>query len=291
MSKKLKTLLITGAAGNIGRKLRESLRHEFFLKLMDRAGEPDFQPDDHKPPERLGETKVVGMDLSQWNPRLIEYLKGVEALVHLAADPNEKASWGDLVAPNLDALNNLFMAATLAHVPRVVYFSSNHAMGTYKRRKNQQGRSGRWLTTDLPPMPGTHVRDKDNTGKVVQVDSTPYGSMKLFGERLGLTYAQSVQGVFVAIRSGWVIRGENRPQDIPADANEWYKHQWLSTPDLCQLVRLAIETPKDPGTFIVVNGMSDNEGMVWDIEHARATLGYKPRHGLTRDFQYRSITE
>ena len=259
------TILITGAAGNIGRKLRQALHSQFTLKLLDlqNNGDPD----------------IMVIDLSRWHPDLPALFTGVDAVLHLAADPDERKPWGELVGPNVDALNTVFLAAMLARVPRLIFASSNHAMGGYK---DDEDRPGQWLTTNIEPKPGTRFESPSG----VFHDSIAYGSMKFIGERLGLTYAAIVQGVYIAIRVGWVNRiGENRPEDLPPDAPNWFKRMWLSTPDLCQLIQLAIESPQQPGTSLIVNGMSDNAGMVWDIAYTSETLGYQPQDGLTEDFK------
>jgi NAD+ dependent glucose-6-phosphate dehydrogenase len=264
-----KTVLITGAQGNVGKKLRAHLLGRYELKLLDMKA--------------AGDADVAVVDLSKWDDRLVDLFTGVDAVVHLAADPHESKSWLELIPPNLDALNNVFVAAIKAKVPRVIYASSNHAMGGYK---DVEG-SGRWLTSDLEPKPGT--RFEWPLG--VHRDSTPYGAMKLCGERLGLCYAESTPGVCIALRIGWVNPvGENRPEDLPAEANTWYKRMWLSNRDMCQLIELSITVPKPAGSYLLLNGMSDNEGMVWDIEYTRKVLGYVPQDGLTLDNKDRNRT-
>jgi len=253
------TILITGAAGNIGKKLRAHLSGRYTLKLLDinTAGDPD----------------ITAIDLSNWDDRLIGLFDDVDVVVHLAADPYDHKAWEELIPSNLDALSNVFVAAVKAGVPRVVFASSNHVMGGYSRAKG----AGRWLTTTLEHRPGTHYESRVGN----MCDSAPYGAMKLFGERLGKSYAQSAGAVCIAIRLGWVNRvGDNRPEDLPKDASIWFKQMWLSTRDMCQLMEQAITVPKEPKSFLVVNGMSDNEGMVWDIEATKRLLGYVPQDGL-----------
>jgi NAD+ dependent glucose-6-phosphate dehydrogenase len=253
------TILITGASGNIGKKLRAHLSDRYRLKLL------DIDPN--------GDPQVDEIDLSIWNNRLIDLFDGVDVVVHLAADPNDYKSWEQLISPNLDALNNVFVAAIKARVPRVVFASSNHVMGGY----SDSNRDGRWLTAGLEHKPGTHYESSPGN----PCDSTPYGAMKLFGERLGKCYAHAAGGVFIAIRIGLVNRiGDNRPEDMSADADIWFKRMWLSTRDMCQLMEQAITVPKEPQSFLVVNGMSDNVNMVWNIEETRALLGYTPVDSL-----------
>ncbi|RTL39180.1 MAG: NAD(P)-dependent oxidoreductase [Candidatus Melainabacteria bacterium] len=261
-SKNRKTVLITGAAGNIGTKLRRHLHGRYTLRLLDiNGGDPDESPE------------IIPIDLSTWSDALLELFAGVDAVVHLAADPHENKSWQELISPNLDALNNVFIAATKTNVPRVVFASSNHLMGGYSIETH----TGRWLTTNLPPRPGTRYKTDDGEAH----DSTAYGAMKLCGERLGKCYAEAAKGVCIAIRIGWVNHiGENRIEDLPSEASLWFKRMWLSTKDLCQLMEQAITVQQKPGSFFVVNGMSDNKNMVWDIESTKTLLGYEPQDGL-----------
>jgi NAD+ dependent glucose-6-phosphate dehydrogenase len=259
MRMKKQTIVITGAAGNIGSKLRPHLTGRYELRLLDKVCFDD--------------TAITEIDLSRWDERIVDIFRNVDAVVHLAADPYDAKGWDELIQSNLDVLNNVFIAAIKAKVPRVVFASSNHVMGGYQTRKG----IGRWLDTRLDPMPGTHYTSEAN----VSCDSTPYAAMKLFGERLGKSYAEANDAVCIALRLGWVNRaGHNTPEDLPAEAPVWFKKMWLSTPDMCQLIERAITVPKEPGCFLVVNGMSNNAGMVWNIEDGKTSLGYEPVDGL-----------
>src|SRR5262245_19047647 len=129
------TVLITGAAGNLGDKLRRHLESRYPLRLIDRVAGSD--PASHP------------ADLAIWDPRWADLFQGVAVVVHLAADPTAQQVWPNLVGPNVDAVLNVFQAAVRAGVRRVVYASSNHVMGGYKDLAEP------WLlTTSLPPLPG-----------------------------------------------------------------------------------------------------------------------------------------
>lgn len=251
------TVLITGAAGNLGSKLRRHLEGRFPLCLLDRAAG--------------GDPAIVTADLAVWDLSWAGRFVGIDVVVHLAADPTAQQSWPNLVGPNVDAVLNVFQAAARARVRRVVYASSNHVMGGYKDLAEP------WLlTTTLPPLPGARyvVRGERR-------DSTAYGSAKLFGERLGhhLWVTQGLEGI--ALRIGWVQPGANRAQDIPADRDDWYRLMWLSNRDYLQLIEKCILA--DPGLgFVVLNGMSANRGMRWDIEETRRVVGYEPQDDVTR---------
>jgi uronate dehydrogenase len=251
------TVLITGAAGNLGGKLRRHLEGRYPLRLL------DLDP--------RGDSAVTGADLSRWDERWRKMFEGADVVVHLAADPTAQQTWPNLVAPNLDALVNVFLAAAQAGVRRVVYASSNHVMGGYKDRPEP-----RQLTTGLPPLPGSHYVVRGE-----QRNSTPYGSAKLFGERLGRCFSEAHGLSVIAVRLGWVLPGDNRPQDIPPEREEWFRLMWLSNRDYCQLMEKCVRA--DPSLrFAVVNGMSANTGMRWDIDHTRRTVGYEPQDDVTR---------
>src|SRR5262245_53129639 len=128
-------VLITGAAGNLGGKLRRHLESSCELVLLDRR--------------TSGDPAVIEVDLSTWG-EWVERFAGVDTVFHLAADPTAQQTWPDVVAPNLDALVNVFEAAVARRVRRIVYASSNHVMGGYKDLAEP-----RLLTADVPPLPGT----------------------------------------------------------------------------------------------------------------------------------------
>jgi NAD+ dependent glucose-6-phosphate dehydrogenase len=250
-------VLITGAAGNLGAKLRRHLEGRYDLGLL------DLDP--------RGDASIAQADLSRWDEKWVGSVRGADVVVHLAADPAADQTWANLIGPNVDAVANVFEAAARARVARVVYASSNHAMGGY-----QEVAEPARITTELPPRPGTrYVVDGRPR------DSTPYGSAKLMGERLGKCYADFAGLSVIAVRIGWVRPGDNRARDIPPDRGNWFRLMWLSNRDFCQLMERCIEA--DRGLrFAVVNGMSANTGMRWDIERTRQLLGYAPQDDVTR---------
>jgi NAD(P)-dependent dehydrogenase (short-subunit alcohol dehydrogenase family) len=231
-----RTVLITGASGNVGRKLRAAWAGKYDLVLLDRKAGDD--PD------------VMEADLADPDEGWLEYFHGVDTVVHLAANPNEFATWEELEQPNLDALANVFHAAALAGVERVIFASSNHAMGDYRNQGDGP------ITVDLPPLP-----------------DGAYGAAKFMGERLGKSLAHAFDVTFVALRIGWVQRGENRPETLPDD---WARSIWLSNADLIRLFDRAVEADLDVGEFVVVNGLSANRGTRWSLAEAEEWLGYRP---------------
>jgi len=249
----MKRVLITGAAGNLGRKLTQHLQGRYDLRLLDRQSSDE------------GNVQIA--HLEHWDPALVQHFAGVDTVVHLAANPNPMPDWFELLESNMDTVVNVFTAAAQQGVKRVIYASSNHAMGQYK----DIGEPAQ-ITTTIPQRPGTSVvRDGQ------QLTTLPYGAMKLLGERVGKCFADAYNMDVIAVRIGWVQRGENNPSQIPAERDDWYRLMWLSNRDFCQLMERGIEADLGGVRFAVVNGMSNNTGMRWDIGYTKQLLGYAPQ--------------
>ena len=253
----VRTVLITGAAGNLGAKLRRHLEGRYELRLLDINPGPDAD--------------IVQADLGRWDRAWVERLRGVDAVVHLAADPTAHQTWPKLIGPNMDAVLNVFLAAAQMGVRRVVYASSNHVMGGYA-----DDLAISTLTTAMPPRPGAQYVSNNE-----RRDSTPYGSAKLFGERIGKCFAEAHGLSVIAVRIGWVRPGANQPEEVPVDRGPWFRLMWLSNRDYCQLMEHCLLADL-PTPFAVVNGMSANTGMRWDLEPTRRLLGYEPQDDVTR---------
>jgi uronate dehydrogenase len=127
-------LLITGAAGLLGRALSRRLRDSFDLTLLDRAAitsEP-------------GDVVVVG-DLCD-RAVLLRGLDGAQAVLHLACRFGETATFADTLDTNYLATLALYEAAIAAGVADIVFASSNHGWGFYPR-------SAAPLSDAAPPRP------------------------------------------------------------------------------------------------------------------------------------------
>ena len=81
-----RTVLITGACGNIGRKLRAAWADVYDLVLIDKIADDD-------------DPEVIVADLAILDDDWITHFHGVDTVVHLAANTDEFASWDDLIGP------------------------------------------------------------------------------------------------------------------------------------------------------------------------------------------------
>ena len=225
-----------------------------------------------------------------------EAFASVDAIVHLAAqNPYPEASWDDATASFDMTLNVVEMAAHgVEHSDkRLVFASSNHVMGGYKDVDPPLAPGT--LTTVMAPRPGTRV----TTGGVSAAPSA-YAVAKLMGERVCAGKASRSGLTTVSLRIGWCQPGENHPSTISSsgvpgsvgdpDAERdlaWFRGMWLSNRDFVDAVTCAIRVDAAtwPRPSIVVNAMSNNAGMPWDIAATRALIGYAPVDDVWRELE------
>lgn len=225
----MKRVLVTGAAGGIGAHLRRLLPAIY----------PDIVLSDIHFPADLGPNEVFRQaDLAK--PAEVEAIcADIEGIVHLGGISGE-SDWERILESNIVGCYNLFEAARKAGVRRIVFASSNHAVGFYPRS----------TTID------THVQARPDSR---------YGLSKHFGEGLGALYAYKHGIGVTSLRIGNV---GTEPIDKRRLAI------WISPDDLVQLIRIGLERPGL--VYEVMYGVSDNARSWYDNSHATA-LGYAPQ--------------
>ena len=121
-SLRFRRLLLTGAAGQLGRELRTRLKSYCdTLRLSHRSamGEP-----------AAGEEIVIA-DLADADA-VQAMVEGVDAIVHMGGVSTEQA-WAPILAGNIVGMVNLYEAARKHGVKRIVFASSNHVTGFYRQ--------------------------------------------------------------------------------------------------------------------------------------------------------------
>lgn len=115
------TVLVTGAAGGIGRHLRAGLAREGRrLRLL------DVSP--MAPPAPGEDVEVLAGSITDL-AAMTEACAGVEAVVHLGGLATGGFTWAEYLAVNVDGTRNVLEAARRQGVGRVVLASSHHVMG------------------------------------------------------------------------------------------------------------------------------------------------------------------
>ena len=115
-------LLLTGAAGGLGRELRTRLKaYCTTLRVSDIEDLGAQAPGEELRPVRLEDA-----------PAMLDLLQGVDAVVHLGGVSTEQA-WSPILQANIIGAYNLYEAARKHSVKRVVFASSNHVTGFYRQ--------------------------------------------------------------------------------------------------------------------------------------------------------------
>src|SRR6201993_304563 len=223
----MQRVLITGAGGGIGRSLRETLRGVYpVLRLSDRI---DLTP--ARDGEEIDCTELSDMVAVE------KMVAGVNGIVHLGGISGEN-EWPVILEGNIIGLYNVFEAAHRAGVQRIVFATSNHAVGFYPREQKIDHR--------VVPRPDSR-----------------YGVSKAYGEALASLYSDKHGIGVLCTRIGNF--GEK-----PIDKRRL--SIWISPRDYTQLVRIGLEHPDI--RYEIVYGVSNNRRSWYDNSNAER-LGYR----------------
>ena len=236
MADKMK-VLVTGAAGLVGGHLRTHWGDRYRLRLA------DIQPVE----DLAAHEEFMEMDITDYDAFLAA-CQGVDAVVHLAADPSMEAEFYRTLLPlNIIGCYNGFEAAREAGCKRIVFASSINAILGYGR----EGGPVRW---DAPVYP-------------VNV----YGATKCFGEALGRVYAHQHGLSCIMVRIGGAAWQQG------PDGDPVRPEAGITARDQAQLFARCLEAPAGVD-FKIVHGTSNHTQQWMDLEVSRE-LGYEPEDG------------
>ena len=120
----MQKVLVTGAAGGIGTRLRKLLKGVYTdIRWSDLAPPADLAPDE----------TFVAADLAVLG-EVERAVDGMQGIVHLGGFSVE-GPWETILNANIIGCYNLFEAARRRGVERIVFASSNHAVGFYPRQR------------------------------------------------------------------------------------------------------------------------------------------------------------
>jgi uronate dehydrogenase len=222
-------LLLTGAAGGLGKVMRprlarlaNTLRLADIVPLSDAAAHEELLQND------LGDFAAV-----------LAMLSGVDAVVHLGGISTE-GPFAPILNANIVGVYNLYEAARIQGVKRIVFASSNHVIGFHQQSERLNGSSAQ--------------RPDGN-----------YGVSKAFGEQLSSFYFDRYGIETVCLRIG---------SSFPKPLDRRMMCTWLSYDDLESLIEKSLTTPNVG--HLVVYGASNNLTTWWDNSHA-SILGWSPK--------------
>jgi uronate dehydrogenase len=222
-------ILMTGAAGGLGTAMRQELQGWVdTLRLSDIA-------DMGQPAE--GE-EIVPCDLADLDA-VKKLVEGVDGIIHFGGISIED-TFENILNANFRGTYHIYEAARKMGCSRIIFASSNHAIGFHKRDT---------LLDDKSP----------------QRPDSIYGLSKCYGENLAQYYHDKFGVETISIRIG---------SSFPEPKDRRMLSTWLSFRDLANLIKAVFAAPY-VGCNIVY-GASNNPSGWWDNSHA-AFLGWNPQ--------------
>jgi nucleoside-diphosphate-sugar epimerase len=257
-------VVVTGSNGLIGRMVLDAWRGDDRFDVVGVARSEGPYTDVL--------TDIVDLDA------LVAAFQGADAVIHLGATSAVSSEWEAVLPSNLIGTYNVFEAARQAGVSRVVFASSNHAIGTFE-------------TENAPAL--FEIDDPrvwDHTAEI-RPDSL-YGVSKVYGEAVARYYVDHH-----GLKAYCLRIGGTRGKDDPSHPDNLWKPErdaepgievarkrmravWLSERDCVQLFERCLASDRD---WVLCYGTSDNPRLFWDITHAKDVLGYRPQDSAPKE--------
>ena len=221
-------MLVTGAGGAIGSVVSARLSDRWRLRATDL-----------RPGPGIDELDITDADACH------VAFTGMDAVVHLAGNPDPEANWSQLYGPNVAGAYIVAAAARDCAVRRLVLASSQQAVSAF---------------------PDTLQRRAEDPARPANL----YGATKAWTEALGSWVAATSDTSVVALRIGYFSqRPPAGDQATPRNLAAWLSHH-----DAAELIRAAVEA--DVAGLTVVNGISANRYRAATLGEAEQLIGYRP---------------
>ncbi len=222
-------ILLTGAAGGLGSLLRKEIAPlTEVLRVSDAADLGEAGPNE----------EVVQCDLAD-RDAVLEMTRDVDMILHMGGVSVED-TFEAILQANIVGFYNVYEGCRKHGARRVIWGSSNHAIGFYPRTEVLDSRAS--------PRPDSN-----------------YGVSKAFGENIAQYYWDKYRVETVSVRIG---------SCFPEPKDRRMLTTWLSYRDFVHLVERCLHAPRVEHT--IVYGVSDNDMRLWDNRLA-SHLGYRPR--------------
>ncbi len=235
-----KTVLVTGSSGAVGGPVCRALREAgHVVRGFDRRAS------DHVDQMHTGDL----VDRQAVN----DAVAGVDAVIHLAAQPDRADFIDGLLQPNVVGLFHVMDAARNNQTARVILASSVQVVSGLLRG---------------PALP---VRAADGVAPV-----NHYALTKVWAEAMGEMYARCHEMSVIAVRVGWFPR--NPREATRASRKSHFFPLYLSWRDTGRFFRCAVESEKPGrGEYAMLFAVSKSPDQpIVDLAPARDWIGYEP---------------
>lgn len=230
-------ILITGAAGSLGRSVARHLAGALLEGRIAHLRLVDIAPIPNPLPENLPGLEKIELSLST-RAAADQATRGMDAVIHLAGIPNE-SSWDKLIDANLAGPAYLWDACVVHGVDRVLFASSNHAIGMHP--------SSSRIDHSAAPLPDSR-----------------YGVTKAFGELVAGLYAAKSPVRAFCMRIGSCFEHATARRHMKT---------FQSLADFNRLIDTGLTADY---RYEIVYGLSDIPDGYWDNANAHR-LGYAPQ--------------
>ncbi len=234
-----KKILVTGSAGGVGQAACKGLAaagHQ--VRGFDLVSTPDVSD------------SIVGDILDR--DAVLEATAGMDALIHLAATPDEADFLQHLIEPNVRGLYHVCDAARRHGVRRLILASSVQVAFGHD-----------WSTRPVRLEDGPRVINH-------------YALTKLWAEDMGEMYARTYEMSVIAARLGWLPRSKEHAEELAA--SPFGKDVYLSHGDAGRFFLACIDADLAPGRFQALYATSKPAGRAKvDISATEKLLDYKPQ--------------
>jgi uronate dehydrogenase len=244
----MKKVLITGMSGLIGGILR---RH------FEGLGGYELSALNRRPVEGVESFQADIADLEGIKPAF----EGKDVVVHLAANLSGQTDFEAQLSGNVVGTYNVYEAARLAGVSRVVFASSGATATGYE---------------DVAPydaiVAGRYDEVPEDFDRITHDVTWPkgiYGAVKVWGEAIGHHFSDTYGMSVLCVRIGRV-NAANRPEHIIEFS------RYLSHRDISQMFQKCVEAP-EAVKYDVFFATSNNKWGYRDLEHPRKVIGYEPQ--------------
>ena len=232
---KAQRILVTGAAGAVGRAVcRELLNRGHYVYGFDK-----------NPCNDLDQCAIADIcDVGA----LTNAIRGMDAVIHLAATPDEADFYQSLLPNNIEGTHTVFQVANQLKIKRFIYASSMMVSLGYK--------TDYMVKIEDHPRPANH-----------------YALTKLFGESYGQFYAQRGMSV-VSARLGWLPRDISHAQLL--QNHEFGSRVYLSPGDAGRFFAQSIEHTLEKNFINVFVTSIPLGAAMFDLAPCKRWLDWQP---------------